>query len=85
MISYSLEAPVVLRATITGDGVWRIRRKERTSSIEVFMVEEAGHGDILSDEFINWRIKLALSDSSSAPVPSDVPEPAAPASEVDGL
>ena len=26
----------------------------------MFKVEEAGHGDILSDEFINWRIKLAL-------------------------
>jgi RAT1-interacting protein len=26
----------------------------------VFKVEETGHGDILSDEFINWRIKLAL-------------------------
>jgi RAT1-interacting protein len=26
----------------------------------VFRVEETGHGDILSDEFINWRIKLAL-------------------------
>lgn len=50
----------VLKATILGDGVWRIRRKERTSTIEVFKVEEAGHGDILSDEFINWRIKLAL-------------------------
>jgi RAT1-interacting protein len=49
-----------LRATIIGDGVWRIRRKERSSTIEVFKVEEAGHGDILSDEFINWRIKLAL-------------------------
>lgn len=26
----------------------------------MFQVEETGHGDILSDEFINWRIKLAL-------------------------
>lgn len=41
-----------------GDGVWRIRRKERASVIEVFKLEETGHGDILSDEFINWRIKL---------------------------
>jgi RAT1-interacting protein len=49
-----------LKATITSDGVWRIRRKERSSTIEVFEVEEAGHGDILSDEFINWRIKLAM-------------------------
>jgi RAT1-interacting protein len=50
-----------LKATVTGDGVWRIRRRERSPTIEVFKVEEAGHGDILSDEFINWRIKLALS------------------------
>jgi RAT1-interacting protein len=33
--------------------------------IEVFRVEETGHGDILSDEFINWRIKLALSKTPS--------------------
>jgi RAT1-interacting protein len=49
-----------LKARITEDGVWRIRRKERSSTIEIFMVEETGHGDVLSDEFINWRIKLAL-------------------------
>ena len=53
---------VVLKGTITGDGVWRIRRKERAPVIEVFKLEEAGHGDILLDEFINWRIKLALKD-----------------------
>jgi RAT1-interacting protein len=45
---------------VTGDGVWRIRRKERADAIEVFKLEETGHGDILSDEFINWRIKLAM-------------------------
>jgi RAT1-interacting protein len=50
----------VLKGTITSDGVWRIRRRERSPVIEVFRMEEAGHGDILSDEFINWRIKLAL-------------------------
>jgi RAT1-interacting protein len=49
-----------LRKTITEDGVWRIQRKERSSFIEISRVEETGHGDILSDEFINWRIKLAL-------------------------
>lgn len=47
---------------MVGDGVWRIRRKERSSVIEVVRIEETGHGDILSDEFINWRIKLALSN-----------------------
>ena len=55
----------VLKATVTGDGVWRIRRKERASIIEVFKLEETGHGDIISDEFINWRIKLALSDQGT--------------------
>lgn len=54
-----------MKANITGDGVWRVRRKERSASIEVFRVEETGHGDILSDEFINWRIKLALNKGSS--------------------
>lgn len=49
---------LVLKATIAGDGVWRIRRKERSPVIEVFKQEETGHGDILSDEFINWRTKL---------------------------
>lgn len=59
---------------MTGDGVWRIRRKERAPVIEVFKLEETGHGDILSDEFINWRIKLGLKDkeeSSMAPQEND--------------
>lgn len=49
-----------------GDGVWRIRRKERSPTIEVFKIEETGHGDIISDEFINWRIKLTLSKETAA-------------------
>ncbi|KAH6686293.1 RAI1 protein [Plectosphaerella plurivora] len=49
-----------LRGTINDDGVWRIRRRPGAPHIEVFRVEEAGHGDILTDEFINWRIKLSL-------------------------
>jgi RAT1-interacting protein len=51
---------------VTGDGVWRIRRKERSATIEVFKLEETGHGDILSDEFINWRIKLALNEGGGS-------------------
>jgi RAT1-interacting protein len=58
----SANMTLVLKATVVGDGVWRIRRKERSPAIEVFRVEDTGHGDILSDEFINWRIKLALSN-----------------------
>ncbi|TVY52089.1 Decapping nuclease RAI1 [Lachnellula cervina] len=55
-----------LKATITEDGVWRIRRKERSSAIEVFRVEEAGHGDIIPDDFLNWRIKLAVQSQTSS-------------------
>jgi len=63
-----------LRATIKGDGVWRIRRKERSPAIEVFRIEEAGHGDIISDEFINWRIKLAMDDPLPPPVSEAEPK-----------
>ncbi|TPX17646.1 uncharacterized protein E0L32_012057 [Thyridium curvatum] len=54
-----------LRATINDDGVWRIRRRPKSSHIEVFRVEEAGHGEILTDDFINWRIKLTLNSNSA--------------------
>lgn len=40
---------------ITGEGVWRIRRRERSPVIEIFRNEESGHGDILSREFVEWR------------------------------
>ncbi|PVH81686.1 Dhp1-interacting protein Din1 [Cadophora sp. DSE1049] len=69
-----------LKATVKGDGVWRIRRKERSPAIEVFRIEEAGHGDIISDDFINWRIKLAMDDPlppASEPEPELELEPAA--------
>ncbi|KAK9420308.1 putative RAI1 like PD-XK nuclease-domain-containing protein [Seiridium unicorne] len=55
-----------LRRTINDEGVWRIRRQPKSSAIDVFRVEEAGHGKILTDEFINWRIKLSLKASDCA-------------------
>ncbi|TQS34305.1 hypothetical protein Golomagni_05319, partial [Golovinomyces magnicellulatus] len=49
-----------LRSTITeSDGLWRIRRKERSSLIEVFRVEGAKYDSMLSDDFIRWRVRLA--------------------------
>lgn len=57
-----------LRETITTEGVWRIRRAPKTQFIEVFKVEEVGHGNIITDEFMNWRIKLSLrGDITDAP------------------
>ena len=62
---------LVLKTTIIDDGIWRIRREENSSTIEVFKQEETGHGDILSDDFINWRIKLAMkkADEGKGPEP----------------
>ncbi|KAM0204446.1 hypothetical protein ACHAPI_000204 [Fusarium lateritium] len=52
-----------LTENINDEGVWRIKREPQSPTIELFKVEETGHGDILSDEFKNWRIKLALGPS----------------------
>ncbi|KAK4457849.1 protein rai1 [Cladorrhinum samala] len=49
-----------LRQTINDEGVWRIRRLPKAREIEVWRVEETGHGDILTEEFMNWRIKLEM-------------------------
>ncbi|KAI6090902.1 RAI1-domain-containing protein [Hypoxylon rubiginosum] len=54
-----------LRNTIDDEGVWRIKRRHRSGIIEVFKVEEVGHGSILTDEFINWRIKLSLNSGDN--------------------
>ncbi|PHH72858.1 hypothetical protein CDD82_5772 [Ophiocordyceps australis] len=52
-----------LTKTVNDEGVWRICRRQNSPVIEVFRVEQTGHGDILTEEFKNWRIKLALGPS----------------------
>lgn len=54
----TLSATLGLKTTITQDGTWRIRKVEKSPVIEVFRVEESGHGDILSSEFTYWREKM---------------------------
>ncbi|KAL2039183.1 hypothetical protein N7G274_008232 [Stereocaulon virgatum] len=44
-----------LKQTIIGEGVWRIRRRQRSPVVEVFRKEESGHGDVLSRDFVEWR------------------------------
>ncbi len=51
----STNASSGLKQTITTNGVWRIRKRERSPLIEVFKNEEHGYGDILSAEFVEWR------------------------------
>ncbi|KAI5862783.1 RAI1-domain-containing protein [Durotheca rogersii] len=53
-----------LRTAINDEGVWRIKRRPHSGQIELFKVEEVGHGRILTDEFINWRIKLSLNSAA---------------------
>ncbi|KAL8674602.1 MAG: hypothetical protein Q9168_000977 [Polycauliona sp. 1 TL-2023] len=44
-----------LKTTIEGEGVWRIRKRDKATVIEVFRIEESGHGDILSHDFLTRR------------------------------
>ncbi|KAF1813368.1 RAI1-domain-containing protein [Eremomyces bilateralis CBS 781.70] len=55
-----------LKSTIRGEGVWRICRRPQSPSIEVFKVENKGHGEILTSEFINWRTKIAADELAAA-------------------
>lgn len=48
-----------LKQVVQGDGVWRIRKLEKSHVIEVFKIEESGHGDILSSGFKVWRESMA--------------------------
>ena len=35
--------------------MWRIRKREKVPKLEVYKLEESGHGDILSEKFVRWR------------------------------
>ncbi|GKT40704.1 decapping nuclease RAI1 [Colletotrichum spaethianum] len=71
----SVDRMTGLRQTINDDGVWRIRRRAGEPNIEVFKIDEAGHGDVLTDEFINWRIKLSMKSTAPELEPEPEPEP----------
>lgn len=53
-----------LKHVIQGDGVWRIRKLEKSHVIQVYKVEESGHGDILSSAFKTWRESSVGNDGS---------------------
>ncbi|GAM40798.1 hypothetical protein TCE0_041r13421 [Talaromyces pinophilus] len=46
-----------LQTVINTEGTWRIRKREKSPVIEVFKIEESGHGDILSSNFVKWRTR----------------------------
>ncbi|KAL1980855.1 hypothetical protein VTN96DRAFT_3390 [Rasamsonia emersonii] len=44
-----------LKTIVNQEGTWRLRKREKSSVIEVFKIEESGNGDILSPAFTSWR------------------------------
>ncbi|KAJ5873566.1 Decapping nuclease rai1 [Penicillium subrubescens] len=61
-INFAAEFMEWLKQVIQGDGVWRIRKLEKSHVIQVYKVEESGHGDILSSAFKTWRESLVGND-----------------------
>lgn len=59
-----------LKQSMIDEGVWRIRRGEKSSIIELFKCEETGHGDILPLEFVEWRGRTINSQSHDSAGPS---------------
>ncbi|CAI4210404.1 unnamed protein product [Parascedosporium putredinis] len=49
-----------LKSVIRGGGLWRIRRQPGGRDVEVFRLAEHGHGQVLSDEFLEWRNSEAM-------------------------
>jgi RAT1-interacting protein len=39
----------------------------------VFRVEEVGHGNIITDSFMNWRIRLSLQSTALEPQQRELP------------
>ena len=48
-----------LKATVRGEGVWRIRRAPGRPEIEIFKVADSGVGDIIKPSFLAWRKELS--------------------------
>ncbi|KAL2003476.1 hypothetical protein VTN02DRAFT_3685 [Thermoascus thermophilus] len=56
-INFAAEFLEWLKTIINGEGVWRLRKRAKVPVIEVFKLEESGHGGILSSAFLTWRLK----------------------------
>ncbi|KXX73728.1 Decapping nuclease RAI1 [Madurella mycetomatis] len=74
-ISFTTKFLEWLRLTLRDEGVWRIRRAEGSNEIELFRVEEVGHGEIITDSFMNWRIQLGLIQAGKATQEPSPPQP----------
>ncbi|PHH53118.1 Decapping nuclease rai1 [Ceratocystis fimbriata CBS 114723] len=59
-----------LKETVTDEGIWRIARVAGEEKITVTRIESQGYGEILSEEFLNWRIKMMV-NQTAGPVPKE--------------
>lgn len=64
-----------LKEVIVGEGVWRIRKAEKSSVLEVYKIEESGTGNILSDAFLEWRNSVLPSLRASPVRSANQPQP----------
>ncbi|KAK3062987.1 hypothetical protein LTS18_002981, partial [Coniosporium uncinatum] len=46
-----------LKQTITGDTVWKLSRRQNSPTIEIYQVSGKEQKDILSEEFLDWRLQ----------------------------
>ena len=44
-----------IKGIITDEGVWRISKQDKSDRIQVFKLEDNGHGNVLSSDFVQWR------------------------------
>ena len=68
-----------IKSVVTGEGVWRLRKLEKMSTLELFKLEETGHGSILSERFLQWRNTglpvVVTSDGEQVAVVADLATP----------
>ncbi|KAF2669216.1 rai1 protein [Microthyrium microscopicum] len=61
-VNFAAEVLEFLKKSITSEGVWRISRKKGDPNISVYKIEETGTGQILRDDFIEWRQQLTAKE-----------------------
>ncbi|EFR03282.1 hypothetical protein MGYG_06284 [Nannizzia gypsea CBS 118893] len=56
-INFASQFLTWLKTIVDSEGVWTIRKAAKSSHIEVFKVQETGYGNILTPEFVEWRLQ----------------------------
>ncbi|EZF33236.1 hypothetical protein H101_03183 [Trichophyton interdigitale H6] len=54
-INFASQFLTWLKTIVNSEGVWKIRKAAKSGQIEVLKIQETGHGNILTPEFVEWR------------------------------